>query len=93
MSAARPRGLSLAGIAGAGLCRFDGVEFITYTTADGLATRVTFENTLEMILDPKTGIDDFVLVSDEQMEDAMLLLLEHTHNLAELAGAATLASR
>ena len=63
-----------------------------HTAAEGLATRVAFENTLNMMLDPKTGIDDFVLVSDEQMEEAVLLLLEHTHNLAELAGAATLAA-
>ena len=63
-----------------------------HTAAEGLATRVAFENTLNMMLDPKTGIDDFVLVSDEAMEHAVLLLLEHTHNVAELAGAASLAA-
>ncbi len=34
----------------------------------------------------------FVLVSDEAMEEAVRLLLEHTHNIAELAGAASLAA-
>ncbi len=63
-----------------------------HTAAEGLATRVAFENTLNMMLDPKTGIDDFVLVSDEAMEEGVRLLLEHTHNLAELAGAASLAA-
>lgn len=62
------------------------------TDADGLATRVAFENTLKMICDDKTGIDDFLLVSEQEMRDALLLLLEHTHNLAELAGAASLAA-
>ncbi len=62
------------------------------TTAEGLATRVAFDNTLNMMLDPKTGIDDFVLVSDEAMEKAVRLLLEHTHDIAELAGAASLAA-
>ena len=62
------------------------------TTADGVATRVAFENTLRMLRDPDTGIDDFILVSDEAMEEAVRLMLEHTHNLAELAGAAPLAA-
>ena len=63
-----------------------------HTAAEGLATRVAFENTLNMMLDPNTGIDDFVLVSEQAMKDAVLLLLEHTHNAAELAGAAALAA-
>lgn len=62
------------------------------TDAEGLATRVPFENTLRMMQDPKTGIDDFVLVTDEAMRDAVRLLLQHTHNLAELSGAASLAA-
>ena len=35
--------------------------------------------------------DDMVLVSEEAIKEAILLLLEHTHNLAEGAGAAALA--
>ncbi len=62
------------------------------TSAEGLATRVAFENTLQMMCDEKTGIDDFLLVSEKEMEEAAVLLLEHTHNLAELAGAASLAA-
>lgn len=64
----------------------------TKTSAEGLATRVAFENTLTMLRHPKTGIDDFVLVSDEAMEDAVRLLVEHTRNIAELGGAASLAA-
>ncbi len=62
------------------------------TTAEGLATRVAFDNTLRIMCHPRVGLDDFVLVSDEAMEEAVRLLLTHTHNVAELAGAATLAA-
>jgi len=62
------------------------------TEAEGLATRVAFENTLQMICDPKTGVDDFVLVGDKAMREGVSLLLEHTRNVAELAGAASLAA-
>jgi threonine dehydratase len=37
-------------------------------------------------------LDDFILVSDEEMEDAIVLYLEHTRNLVEHAGAASLAA-
>jgi len=62
------------------------------TAADGLATRVAFENTLNMLLDKRTGIDDFLLVSDEAMETAVRLYLEHARTHAELAGGAPLAA-
>jgi threonine dehydratase len=39
----------------------------------------------------KRNLSDFVLVSDREIRSAMKLLLEHTHNLAEAAGAASLA--
>ncbi|MBW2397576.1 MAG: hypothetical protein JRG95_25300 [Deltaproteobacteria bacterium] len=42
--------------------------------------------------DPVVGLSDFVLVSDTRMEAAIRLLLEHTRNLAEHAGAAPLAA-
>jgi threonine dehydratase len=67
------------------------VTALTNTCAEGLATRVSFENAQSLLRDPERGLDDFVLVSDEAMEDAIRLLLEHTHNLAEHAGAAALA--
>jgi len=59
------------------------------TVAEGLATRVPFENTQRIM---REYLDDFVLVEDAAIEDAILLLLEHTHNLAEGAGAAALAA-
>jgi threonine dehydratase len=68
------------------------VEAGMETRAEGLATRVPFETTQRILRDPEIGLEDFVLVSDEAMEEAILLLLEHTHNLAEHAGAAPLAA-
>jgi threonine dehydratase len=59
------------------------------TVAEGLATRVPFENTQRIM---RKYLDDFVLVEDDAIEAAVLLLLEHTHNLAEGAGAASLAA-
>jgi threonine dehydratase len=60
--------------------------------SEGVATRVAHENTLQILRHPKLGLDDFVLVSDEAQEQSVRLLLEHTHNLAETAGAASLAA-
>ena len=68
------------------------IEADMETAAEGIATRVAHENTLTMICDSKTGIDDFVLVTEDEMMDAARLYLEHTHNVAELAGAASLAA-
>ena len=65
------------------------VEAPMQTRAEGLATRVAFENTQDIL---RQGLEDFVLVSEEALEEAVLLLLEHTHNLAEEAGAAPLAA-
>jgi threonine dehydratase len=59
------------------------------TRAEGMATRVPFENT-RLIL--REHLADFVLVGERAMEEAVLLMLEHTHNLAEEAGAAPLAA-
>jgi threonine dehydratase len=59
------------------------------TIAEGLATRVPFENTQRIM---RQYLDDFVLVEDDAIEDAVVLLLDHTHNLAEGAGAASLAA-
>lgn len=57
------------------------------TFAEGVATRVPFENTQRIM---REYLDDFVLVDDADIEAAILLLLEHTHNLAEGAGAVSL---
>lgn len=58
------------------------------TFAEGVATRVPFENTQRIM---RKYLDDFVLVDDENIKNAIVLLLENTHNLAEGAGAAPLA--
>lgn len=62
------------------------------TVAEGLATRVPFENTQRIMRHPELGLDDFVLVSDAELEEAIRLLLRHTRNVAEHAGAAALAA-
>ncbi len=58
------------------------------TIAEGLATRVGFDYTVEIMRDL---LDDFVLVDEDELKRAVVLSLEHTHNLAEHAGAAALA--
>lgn len=59
------------------------------TFAEGLATRVPFKLTLNIM---NKLIDDIILVSEEQMKRAILTLLETTHQLAEGAGAASTAA-
>jgi len=59
------------------------------TFAEGIATRVPFANTQHIM---GKFLDDFILVDDEDIKRAIVLLLEHTHNLAEGAGAAPLAA-
>jgi threonine dehydratase len=59
------------------------------TFAEGLATRVGFELTQRIL---KSQLEDFVLVSDDEIRRAVLLLIEKTHNLVEAAGAAPLAA-
>lgn len=58
------------------------------TTSEGIATRVAFENTQNIM---KKYLDDFLLVSDESINEALKLLIRHTHNLVEGAGAAAFA--
>ena len=59
------------------------------TIADGLATRVPFHLTLDIIRD---SVDDIVLVSEKEIREAMTLIARTTHNLAEGAGAAPVAA-
>ena len=59
------------------------------TFAEGIATRVPFENTQKIM---QHYLDNFVLVDDAEIQKAIITLLEHTHNLAEGAGAAPLAA-
>ena len=65
------------------------VESVMETAAEGLATRVGFELTQGILRDM---LDDFVLVSEEEMAQAVVLHLEMTHNLTEHAGASSLAA-
>ncbi len=59
------------------------------TFAEGLATRIPFNLTFSIINDM---IDGIVLVSETEMKQAILTLLETTHQLAEGAGAASTAA-
>jgi len=59
------------------------------TFAEGVATRVTFDLTFSML---KASLDDFILLSEEQLADGVRMALRCTHNLAEGAGAAALAA-
>ncbi|HHJ07183.1 MAG TPA: pyridoxal-phosphate dependent enzyme, partial [Anaerolineae bacterium] len=59
------------------------------TFAEGLATRVPFELPQRIL---RQHLDDFVLVEDEAIKEAIKLHLQHTHNLVEGAGAASLAA-
>jgi threonine dehydratase len=58
------------------------------TFAEGIATRQAFELTLEVLI---RHLDDFVLVTDQELFAAIGTLFDHTHNIAEGAGAASLA--
>lgn len=59
------------------------------TFADGLATRRGFELTVKIM---HQHLNDFVLVSDEEIRRAIIWMLKGTHNLVEPAGAAPLAA-
>ncbi len=59
------------------------------TFAEGVATRVPFENTQAIM---RKYLDDFLLVDDDEIKKAVVMLLHHTHNLAEGAGAIPLAA-
>jgi threonine dehydratase len=59
------------------------------TFAEGLATRVPFELPQQILWE---HLDDFVLVTDDEIRSANRLMIEHTRNLVEPAGAAPLAA-
>ncbi len=65
------------------------VEAPNETFAEGLATRTGYTLPQSILRDL---LDDFVLVSEDEIRHAVLLMLEKTHNLAEGAGAAALAA-
>lgn len=59
------------------------------TMADGIATRVPALTTFEII---RKGVDEIILVSDEEIIAAIRRLWRTTHNLVEGAGAASTAA-
>jgi threonine dehydratase len=59
------------------------------TFAEGLATRVTFDLTFGILA---TGLDSVVTLTEEELSDGVRLALVLTRNLAEGAGAASLAA-
>jgi threonine dehydratase len=59
------------------------------TIAEGLATRTAFELPQRILWQ---WLDDFVLVRDDEIRAAQVLMIEATRNLIEAAGAAPLAA-
>ncbi len=64
------------------------VEGEMATFAEGLATRTAFALPQRVLWDQ---LDDFVLVSDDELRTAVKDMIEHTRNLTEPSGAASLA--
>jgi threonine dehydratase len=60
-----------------------------HTFAEGMATRVTFDLPFGIL---KEQLDDVVTLTEEELADGVRLALRTTHNLAEGAGAASLAA-
>jgi threonine dehydratase len=65
------------------------VEAPDRTFAEGLATGTAFSLPQEILWE---SLGDFVLVSEEEMRQAMVWMIERAHTLAEGAGAAPLAA-
>jgi threonine dehydratase len=61
----------------------------TGTFAEGLATRYSFDLTFGIL---KRELDDVVTLTEDELEEGVRLALRATHNLAEGAGAASLAA-
>ncbi|HET6948294.1 MAG TPA: threonine/serine dehydratase [bacterium] len=59
------------------------------TCAEGLATRTAFELPQRILWE---HLDDFILVSDNEIRQAQRTMIEKTRNLVEAAGAAPLAA-
>ncbi|MFQ6126665.1 MAG: threonine/serine dehydratase [Candidatus Heimdallarchaeota archaeon] len=65
------------------------VEAPNRTFAEGLAAGVAFSLPQKVLWD---HLDDFILVSDNELRQAMVWMIERAHTLAEGAGAAALAA-
>ena len=64
------------------------VEAPMKTSAEGIATGSGYEFAVRIL---RQYLDDFILVSESELNAAIVAHLEQTHNLAEHAGAASLA--
>ncbi len=64
------------------------VQRETTTFAEGIATMSGYDLTQRILWEL---LDDFILVSDEEIKEAMVHLMERAHTLAEGAGATALA--
>jgi threonine dehydratase len=62
---------------------------VANTFAEGIATRTTFDLTFDIL---RQHLDDIVTLEEEELMAGMRLALAKTHNLAEGAGAASLAA-
>ena len=62
---------------------------VTTVIADGMACRTPLASALEVIAD---GVERLVRVTDAEIEEAMRIYFTDTHNVAEGAGAASLAA-
>ena len=65
------------------------VEAPNRTFAEGLSTGTSFALPQAILWE---GLDDFVLLPDEEIRRAMVWMVAHAHTLAEAAGAAALAA-
>jgi len=65
------------------------VEAPSQTFAEGLATGAPFDMPQAIL---RRDLDDFILVSDDELRAAMRLAIDKTRNLVEAAGAAALAA-
>jgi threonine dehydratase len=59
------------------------------TFADGIGTRATYDLTFDIL---KSELDDVVTLDEEELREGVRAALRLTHNLAEPAGAASLAA-
>ncbi|MCH2306228.1 MAG: threonine/serine dehydratase [SAR202 cluster bacterium] len=65
------------------------IEKNNKSLAEGLATSMGYEYTQQIL---KEMLDDFILVSDEELLEAVVLFADKTHSIVEHAGAAPLAA-
>jgi threonine dehydratase len=59
------------------------------TIADGMATRTTYDLTFSIL---RAELDEVVTLEEEELREGVRAALRLTHNLAEPAGAASLAA-